>query len=54
MLLDTEVKTVWVADINTATRNTISISTSTLAEGVYFVSVKNDKSDYRQKIVIKH
>ena len=53
-LLDTEGKTVWAADVNTSTRNTFSVNTSNLAEGVYFVSVKNEKADYRQKVVIKH
>ena len=53
-LLDAEGKTVWAADINTATRNTFSINTSTLAEGVYFISVKSATADYRQKVVIKH
>jgi len=53
-LLDAEGKTVWAADVNTATRNTLSINTSTLAEGVYFVSVKSGQTAYRQKVIIKH
>jgi uncharacterized repeat protein (TIGR01451 family) len=54
LLLDAAGKTVWAAGINTATRNTFSINISTLAEGVYFVSVKSETADYQQKVVIKH
>jgi|GEM_PF-3529707 len=53
-LLDAEGKTIWTADVNTSIRNTFFINTSSLAEGIYFVSVKNEKADYRQKVVVKH
>lgn len=53
-LLDAAGKTVWGNDINTATRNTVPINTAALAEGIYFVTVKNGEISYRQKIVIKH
>jgi len=53
-LLDAAGKLVWAADVNTATRNTLSVNTSTLAEGVYVVSVKNEQATYQQKVIIKH
>ncbi|HMI79033.1 MAG TPA: T9SS type A sorting domain-containing protein, partial [Ferruginibacter sp.] len=54
VMADAAGKIVWAAGINTATRNTFSINVSSLAEGIYFISVKNERAAYRQKVIVKH
>jgi uncharacterized repeat protein (TIGR01451 family) len=54
MLVDAAGKTVWASDINPAIRNTLSINTSSFADGIYLISVKNAWVTYRQKVIIKH
>jgi uncharacterized repeat protein (TIGR01451 family) len=54
LLTDASGKNIWVADLNTTIRNTLSVNTTTLPDGIYFVSVKNNHFAYRQKVIIKH
>lgn len=53
-LVDAAGKIAWMGEINTGMRNTLSINISTMATGIYFISVKNGSNTFHQEVIIKH
>jgi hypothetical protein len=53
-LVNSQGQLVWSSEINTASTSTRSINSRQFANGIYFITLKNERTAFRQKIIIKH